>query len=272
MGEQNDIHRPLQLQTPNRKGPDVLELQRSINETFKEFKLHRRVDTDGEFGPQTKRLCNRVLYALGADPAGEGAAGPVFTKEEQRLIRNPDSRTKEQIERSKRRVEDLLAKQSRADNGEKKAVEYAMSQRGVTESPPSSNRGEKVDLWTRAAGLTPPVFWCGCFAEYCARIAGEAKIDQGSCVHNVVLLSWADRNERGLDRVGISEARAGDIVSYTFAHIGLLVEPINGSTLHTVEGNTSSGTSGSQSNGGGVFERHDRTIGTVLGIARPDYS
>ena len=39
-------------------------------------------------------------------------------------------------------------------------------------------------------------------------------------------------------------------------HIGLVVSPPeSGSAFHTVEGNTSSGSAGSQSNGDGVYQR-----------------
>jgi hypothetical protein len=53
-----------------------------------------------------------------------------------------------------------------------------------------------------------------------------------------------------------------------------LVERLAGGTLITYEGNTSSGTGGSQSNGGGLFRRernpHDASF-PVRGYARPPY-
>jgi hypothetical protein len=268
-GANREIHRPLQLVTPHVTGPDVNELQESINDRFKDFKLPGRVDVDGEFGPRTKRRSNRVLYLLGADPKGKGPAGPVFTKEEQRLIRNPDALNKKQKERSKRRVEEALRANAEHDGGAKKAVEYAMSKRGTTEVPLGSNRGPDVDLWTKFCGLTPPVFWCGCFAAYCAVHAGGADSTPGAMVHNVVMLNYARSNQFGLTDVSADEVQGGDIVSYTFAHIGLMAGPVSGGRLHTVEGNT--GQTGQQNNGGGVYEHTDRTTGLVLGFIRPNY-
>lgn len=266
----SDIHRPLSLVTPNLEGPDVRALQAAINDDFSGFKLSGHCDVDGEFGPQTKRRANRILYLLGADPQGEGLAGPLFTKDEQKVIRDPSSRTKQQKERSERRVAQALAAQERHGKGAAAAVKYAFSQVGVTEHPLGSNRGPEVDLWTEFCKLVPPVFWCGCFAAYCAVHEGGAKVNPYDLVHNVVLLNNADAGGHGLERVSLSEARAGDIVSYTFAHIGLLVGPIENGRLHTVEGNT--GQTGQQNNGGGVYEHTDRSTGLVLGIVRPDYS
>jgi hypothetical protein len=269
-GANREIHRPLSLTTPNQTGPDVSELQESINADFSGFKLPGRVDVDGEFGPQTKRRANRILYLLGADPQGEGLAGPLFTQAEQKVIRNPESRTKEQKERSERRVQQAHAALERHGKGAAAAVKWALSQKGVTEHPLGSNRGPEVDAWTRFCRLEPPVFWCGCFASYAAVHEGGAKVDPFDLIHNEVMLTLADQGGRGLERVSIAEARTGDIVSFTFHHIGMLVEPVKDGRLHTIEGNT--GQQGLQNNGGGVYEHTDRTTGLVLGIVRPDYS
>ena len=48
--------------------------------------------------------------------------------------------------------------------------------------------------------------------------------------------------------------RPGDIIIYNFGHTGI-VESAGGSTITAIEGNTSAGEAGSQSNGGGVFRR-----------------
>lgn len=68
----------------------------------------------------------------------------------------------------------------------------------------------------------------------------------------------------------------GDLVIFNFAgtksdtdHIGI-VEKVSGTTLTTIEGNTSSGASGSQSNGDGVY-RKQRNVSLVNGAYRPVY-
>lgn len=270
-GPNREIHRPLSLVTPNMQGPDVEELQESINADFSGFKLPGRCDVDGEFGPQTKRRANRILYLLGADPQGEGLAGPLFTQAEQKIIRDPSSRTREQKERSERRVEQALAAASRHDDGADKAAGWCLSQKGVTEKPLGSNWGEPVETWIKFCGFTGPVFWCGCFVAYGAmKIAGAAVKYPTVLTHNEEMLRYADAGGYGVERVSIAEARRGDIVSFTFAHIGMLLGPIEGGRLWTVEGNT--GQQGQQNNGGGVYEHNDRTTGVVLGIVRPDYS
>ena len=72
------------------------------------------------------------------------------------------------------------------------------------------------------------------------------------------------------------DARAGDLVLFDWGgdgvpdHIGF-VETNKGSYIQTIEGNTSSGTSGSQSNGGGVYRR-TRSWSTVRAIIRVPYN
>ncbi|MBS4873963.1 MAG: CHAP domain-containing protein [Atopobium minutum] len=71
-------------------------------------------------------------------------------------------------------------------------------------------------------------------------------------------------------------ARPGDIVLFDWGgdgvcdHVGL-IEKNCGSYLQTIEGNTSTGTSGSQSNGGRVARR-TRSFSSVNCVVRPNYS
>lgn len=75
--------------------------------------------------------------------------------------------------------------------------------------------------------------------------------------------------------VAKKDARAGDVVLFDWGrdgvadHVGL-VESNAGDHLVTIEGNTSSGTSGSQSNGGRVARR-TRSFGHVKAVIRLDY-
>ena len=43
---------------------------------------------------------------------------------------------------------------------ERKIVERALRDDGINEDPIGSNRGTRIDRYTREAGLTPPVWWC----------------------------------------------------------------------------------------------------------------
>ena len=76
--------------------------------------------------------------------------------------------------------------------------------------------------------------------------------------------------------VGKTTAHPGDIVYFDWGrdgvadHVGI-VESNNGYYLTCIEGNTSPGTGGSQSNGGGVYRR-TRAFGDVIGVVRPAYA
>lgn len=70
-------------------------------------------------------------------------------------------------------------------------------------------------------------------------------------------------------------AQPGDVILFDWGgdgvcdHVGI-VEKNFGSYVQTIEGNTSSGSSGSQSNGGGVYRR-TRAWSTVKAVVRPNY-
>lgn len=75
--------------------------------------------------------------------------------------------------------------------------------------------------------------------------------------------------------VAYKDARPGDIVFFDWDggetdHVGI-VELNKGSYYQTIEGNTSSGTSGSQGNGG-VVARRTRALSVVCGVVRPPYT
>jgi hypothetical protein len=71
-------------------------------------------------------------------------------------------------------------------------------------------------------------------------------------------------------------ARPGDIVFFDFPggeavdHVGIVTANLGDRGVATIEGNTSSGTAGSQSNGGGVYAR-TRPWSLVAGVLSPPY-
>lgn len=87
------------------------------------------------------------------------------------------------------------------------------------------------------------------------------------------LWNWAKAN--GMV-VPVTQAQSGDWVEFTFngvkhAHIGIVVgKTVDGRYLYTVEGNTSSGSAGSQTDGEGVYFRK-RPISQVFCIIRPRF-
>lgn len=117
--------------------------------------------------------------------------------------------------------------------------------------------------------------WCVMFVWWCFQRAGASKLFYNG--NRTALCSTLYNYHKGVGQsVSPSALRAGDIVFFDFSgrkqatnHVGI-VESVTGSTITTIEGNTSSGASGSQSNGDGVYRRQRRT--SVISCAyRPAY-
>jgi hypothetical protein len=154
------------------------------------------------------------------------------------------------------------------------AIAWAEAQLGTVEDPPGSNRGPKITAWQGAFGswlIGKP--WCGVFAGTALRSAG---VKVNSRVAGVALI--CEDAEKGVNGwLSFSKdpttARAGDAVVLfgRGTHVGLVIKnDRENKRLHTIEGNTSAGTTGSQSNGGGVYKR-ERPYTHVYGIAVPRY-
>lgn len=144
-----------------------------------------------------------------------------------------------------------------------RAVDRAAKYVGVTEHPPGSNRGALIDRWNVAACGILGVYWCASFVHGMFLEIGVT-LPGGASVLNV--RAWAQS-------VGdiVKRPRRGDLACFEFGegawdygdHIGhverVLALRWSGGKftgwIQTVEGNTQSGTAGSQSNGGGVFRR-----------------
>lgn len=162
-------------------------------------------------------------------------------------------------------------RRERQEEGPTAAVKFARTQIGVTEHPYGSNWGLPVETWIKYTGYGEPVPWCGCFAAYAVVHEGGANIPNRIRLgYHGYIISDALYAQNGLKQVRVEDARPGDIVAYDFAHIGVIVGETKDGLVHTIEGNTSNGVSGSQNNGGGVYERR-RPISDVAVIARPAY-
>lgn len=118
------------------------------------------------------------------------------------------------------------------------------------------------------------VSFCGMFASWCLAQAGVPEPAPGQFAYVPYAISAYQNNSRRIWK--IRDARPGDLVCFDWNgdgvadHIGI-VELNKGTYVQTIEGNTSSGTSGSQSNGGGVYRR-TRYWSTVMAILRPNYT
>lgn len=157
-------------------------------------------------------------------------------------------------------------------HGAAAAVKWALAQVGTVESPWGSNWGGKITGWIQATGYTFPVPWCQCFANAVAVAGGASQLKTG---YTPYVLAGTG----GYRPVSEADARPGDFVFFKFPgissatcdHVGVLTAKPAGGVVRTVEGNTSSGTAGSQNNGGGVYQRV-RPTSTVAGYVRPPYT
>jgi peptidoglycan hydrolase-like protein with peptidoglycan-binding domain len=119
---------------------------------------------------------------------------------------------------------------------------------GVMESG-GNNSGAKVTEIIRANGGSGPEPWCGDFVAYCYRLSGSKAVTR----------NWAAvRLLRGATGVtGTRKPRRGDLVRFTFDHVGMFVRDRGDGTIETIEGNTgaSGAVSDSRTGGDGVYRK-----------------
>lgn len=115
--------------------------------------------------------------------------------------------------------------------------------------------------------------YCAMFVSYCLNWAGfEAAGLPGAYVPWIL-----SANSDAGRLVANEDALPGDLVMFDWQgdgvadHIGIVEEnhPDEG-WMQTIEGNTSPGSGGSQSNGGGIYRRA-RNYNSIIGVARPYY-
>lgn len=151
-----------------------------------------------------------------------------------------------------------------------KAVSRARSYLGTGENPHGSNKGQpQPSGWQKRVIGSDGYAWCACFVTC---MAWDAGVKGGSSAGVIVIKDMAQRAV-GMFRgytTDPSKVMRGDfvIVGCSSCHIELVID--NNNPYHTIGGNTSSGTGGSQYNGGGVYERH-RSKGEVVGWCLVDY-
>jgi len=151
-----------------------------------------------------------------------------------------------------------------------RAVSIARSYLGVSESPPDSNRGQpEPSGWQQRVYGSDGVPWCACFSTC---MAWDAGVEGSSSAAVSYIVSMAQAGQ-GMFRgwtTDPSNVLQGDmvIIGCTTCHVGLVAS--SDDALHTIEGNTSPGSEGSQYNGGCVAEKH-RSRSEVVGWALVDY-
>ncbi len=252
----------LTLTSPLTTGSDVTAAQRHLKtNVFKQDYL--RAAVDGVFGPATSRACVRAKYWLGYD---DDALDPIYGD---LLDGYLTGRVKLPARLAARRTARVKAAASPPplSLGEN-AVKQLQPFVGTTESPPGTNI-HPLSTWY---GMRGP--WCAMAITYGYVRAGSKAFVKGSryaYVPFMVIDAKAGRN--GLVLISYKDAKAGDIVCfdwqkggplaspYAFDHAGLLRSKVNSDgVFKSREGNTSDDWTGSQSNGGGLYDRDDRDM------------
>jgi endolysin len=114
--------------------------------------------------------------------------------------------------------------------------------------------------------------FCAMFVTWCFRQWGDTP-PGGDFAYVPHVIQRAAASGQLVEK---TSAQFGDIICYDWDgdgvadHVGFVYENL-GSYVQTVEGNTSSGNAGSQSNGGGVYSRA-RDWSDVCAVVRPHYS
>lgn len=142
-------------------------------------------------------------------------------------------------------------------------LSVAQGQVGYKEGKNNSNK------YGSAYGMNS-VSWCMIFVWWCFKQAGAESLIKktASCT-----ACWNAMKGQSVSR---NSLKPGDIVFFDWDgsgdcdHVGI-VESVGSSRVTTIEGNTSSGNSGSQSNGDGVYRRY-RNLSQVAKAIRPAYT
>lgn len=118
------------------------------------------------------------------------------------------------------------------------------------------NHGRYVDDFLReAGGLGPGAPWCAACLNWCCEMVGAPNPTQ----YDASVMAWKNWASAG-GRLSSTPAR-GRLCLYTnrngTGHIGIVVSS-GGGLVRSIEGNTSSGSAGSQRDGDGLYRRARR--------------
>lgn len=149
-----------------------------------------------------------------------------------------------------------------------KMIELARAEVGVREHPKDSNRGKRVEEYQAATWLDGTGWpWCAAFICWLCREAGMGDGLRPKTPGAWAFEGWARRVDTPVKLIKplrSAKVRAGDIVVFTFSHIGFAVGDQDGDTVRTIEGNTDA--AGSRE-GGGVYEK-TRKVSQIRSLIR----
>lgn len=134
-----------------------------------------------------------------------------------------------------------------------------------------NNRTRFNDLFYGRAVNGSAYPWCAAFTSVICQEEGMRRdIDYPHSAGVAVCFNWFRRQGRIVSK---HKLKPGDMVRFTFSHIGFFVRYANAAktAIVTIEGNTSAGNAGSQRDGGGVHQRV-RSLGLIQYGGRPNYT
>jgi hypothetical protein len=141
-----------------------------------------------------------------------------------------------------------------------RAYKVAAGLVGIMESG-GNNAGPMVSKIIHANGGVGPEPWCGDFCAYCYRLAGSRSVTR----------AWASVRLLGAV-AGVTRTaspRRGDLVRFSFDHVGMFVKDNGDGSIETIEGNTgASGAVSDSSTGGDGVYRKRRSKGLVSDYLR----
>lgn len=130
-----------------------------------------------------------------------------------------------------------------------KALERAVTQIGVSENPPGSNRGPEVEMYLRSVGLSGGYAWCAAFVYWCFQeAANELQITNPLYRTAGVMEHWRNCDKREGRRIDRTKIKPADILPGMIfvmdfgggkGHTGI-VESVNveKGEITAIEGNT----------------------------------
>lgn len=146
----------------------------------------------------------------------------------------------------------------------------------------SRNSGPGNGNWTKYADEAFPAAqnqpWCATSEAWGFMKIGMTDMQKWivSCWANCAAMERRARKD-GMWISRYADARPGDLIIWDLSgvghgtHTGVLERKISSSIVQDLEGNTSPGNAGSQSNGGGYYRRR-RNVARARGFIRPPYS
>lgn len=244
------------------------------------------IKEDGSVGAKTLTAVARAAYLLGAQKAtcdGVRQLG-VIPIGVQRMVRNPGRRSDKQVELGRARMAQVRTQRhkraeaakaelrSQRTSARARAVNAFLAHVGTVEHPPGSNGGGLISTMQAYWGFGR-VPWCGVAAGYHAERFGGVNLQS-----DVAAVAAIERHARRIDspygkwQSDPRGALPGSfvVIGGSGVHVGMLVEALANGSAKTVEGNTSFGPGGSQSNGGCIAARV-RSPQEVYGVATMHY-